>query len=123
VREDDKSTHASRQGSILLRMNIGFIVLIAAFIMGLVILLPVWPWGRTASAADWRALYESAMSERNADALRCRVYYAERAVRLRQKELRNQPPDSCERLELSRAGTALIGLKAEKVRWFGSGLF
>jgi hypothetical protein len=97
--------------------------LLIMFILALVIFLPIWPWGRTANAADWRALYESAMSERNADALRCRVYDAEKAVRLRQKELRNQPPDSSERLELTRAGTALIGLKAEKVRWFRSGLF
>jgi hypothetical protein len=78
VREDDKSARASRQGSILLRMNIGYIVLIAVFILGLVILLPVWPWGRAASAAGWRPPSESAMSERNADALRCWVYDAEK---------------------------------------------
>jgi hypothetical protein len=104
-------------------MNIGFIGLLIMFILGLLILLPIWPWGRTANAADWRALYESAMSERNADALRCRVADAERAVRLRQKELRNEPPDSSERFELSCAGTALIGLKAKKVSWMRSGLF
>jgi hypothetical protein len=104
-------------------MNVAFIGLLAVFILGLVLLLPIWPWGRTANAADWRALYESAMSERNADALRCRVYDAERAVRLRQKEIRNESPDSSERLELASAGTALISLKAEKVRWFRSGLF
>ena len=49
-------------------MNIGFIVLAVVFILGLVILLPIWPWGRTANAADWRALYESAMSEGNPNA-------------------------------------------------------
>jgi hypothetical protein len=105
-------------------MSIGFIGLLVMFLLGLLILLPIWPWGRTANAADWRALYESAMKEQNPNATWGRnIYNAERAVRLRQKELRNEPPDSSERLELSSAGTALIGLKAEKVRWMRSGLF
>jgi hypothetical protein len=105
-------------------MNAGYIGLIVVCILGLIILLPIWPWGRTANAADWRALYESAMSEQNPTAtLGKNIYDAEKAVRLRQKEIRNQPPNSPERLELACAETALIGRKAEKVRWFGSGLF
>jgi len=105
-------------------MSIGYIGLIVVFMLGLAILLPIWPWGRTANAADCRALYESAMGEQNPNAVLGRnIYNAERAVRLRQKEIRNQPPDSPERLELSRAETALIGLKAKKVRCFRSGMF
>jgi hypothetical protein len=105
-------------------MNIGFIGLAVVFILGLVILLPIWPWGRTANAADWRALFNSAMTERNPNArLGWQIYNAERAVRLRQKEIRNQPLDDPERLELARAEITLIDLKAKKVRWFRSGLF
>ena len=105
-------------------MNIGFIGLAVVFILGLVILLPIWPWGRTANAADWRALFNSAMTERNPNArLGWQIYNAERAVRLRQKEIRNQPLDDPERLELARAEIALVDLKAKKVRWFRSGLF
>jgi hypothetical protein len=105
-------------------MNIGFIGLVVVFILGLVILLPIWPWGRTANAADWRALYESAVSDRNPNArLGLHIYNAERAVQFRQKEIRNLPPDSPERLELANAETALIDLKAKKVRWFRSGMF
>jgi hypothetical protein len=105
-------------------MNVGFIGLTVVFILGLVILLPIWPWGRTANAADWRALYESAMSEGNPNArLGWNIYNAQRAVRLRQKEIRNQPPESSERLELVHAETTLIDLKARKVRWFRSGMF
>ena len=105
-------------------MNAGYMGLIVVCILGLIILLPIWPWGRTANAADWRALYDSAMSEQNPTAtLGKNIYDAEKAVRLRQKEIRNQPPDSPERLELACAENALIGRKAEKVRWFRSGLF
>jgi hypothetical protein len=105
-------------------MNIGFIGLIVSFILGLIILLPIWPWGRTTNAADWRVLYESAMRDQNPNAtLGWYIYNAERAVRLRQKEICNEPPDSTERLELACAATALIGLKAGEVRWFRSGLF
>jgi hypothetical protein len=105
-------------------MSIGFIGLVVVVVLGLVILSPIWPWGRTANAADWRALYESAMSEQNPNAtLGKNIYDAERAVRLRQKEIRNQPPDSSERLALACAETALIDRKAKKVRWFRSGLF
>jgi hypothetical protein len=105
-------------------MNVAFIGLLVVFILGLVILLPIWPWGRTANAADWRALYESAMSEQNPNAVLGRnIYIAERAVRLRQKEIRNLPPDSPERFELARAEAALIDRKAQKVRWFRSGMF
>jgi hypothetical protein len=105
-------------------MNAAYIGLIVVFVLGLAILLPIWPWGRTANEADWRALYESAMSEQNPNAtLGKNIYNAEKAVRLRQEEIRNHPPDSPERLELACAEPALIGRKAEKVRWFGSGLF
>jgi hypothetical protein len=105
-------------------MNIGFIGLVIVFILGLVILLPIWPWGRTANPADWRALCESAMTERDPNArLGWQIYNAERAVRLRQKEVRNQPPDAPERLELASAEIALVDLKSKKVRWFRSGLF
>jgi hypothetical protein len=105
-------------------MNVAFIGLVVVVVLGLVILLPIWPWGRAANAADWLALYESAMSEQNPNAtLGKNIYNAEKAVRLRQKEIRNQPPNSSERLELACAETALVGRKAEKVRWFRSGLF
>ena len=112
-----------RSGPYYWCMDVAFIGLLAVFVLGLVILLPIWPWGRTASGADWRALYESAMSERNPNAvLGGNIYIAEKAVRLRQKEIRSQPPDSSERLELARAQAALIDRKAKTVRWFRSGL-
>jgi hypothetical protein len=105
-------------------MDIGYIGLITIFILGLVILLPIWPWGRTANPADWRALCNSAMTERNPNArLGWQIYNAERAVRLRRKELRDQPPDSSERRDLAAAETSLTDLKAKKVRWFRSGMF
>jgi hypothetical protein len=105
-------------------MSIGVIGLLVMFILALVILLPIRPWRRTANAADWRVLYESAMSEQNPNAtLGWTIYNAEKAVRLRQKEIRKHPPDSSERLELAHAIAALIDRKAEKVRWFRSGLF
>jgi hypothetical protein len=104
-------------------MNIGVIGLVVVFILGFVILLPIWPWGRTANAADWRALHESVMSDQSPDVLGWHIYNAEKAVRLRQKEIRKQPPDSPERSELARAETNLINLRAKKVRWFRSGMF
>jgi hypothetical protein len=105
-------------------MSIGYIGLMAVFILGMIILLPIWPWGRSATGADWRALCDSATREQNPNATLGRnIYNAERAVRLRQKEIRNQPPDAPERLELARAESALVDLKAKKVRWFRSGLF
>jgi hypothetical protein len=103
-------------------MNVALIALVVVFILGLVILLLI--CGGANNATDWRVLYESAMSEQNPNAVLGRnIYIAERAVRLRQKEIRNQPFDSSERLELARAEAALIDRKAKKVRWLRSGLF
>jgi hypothetical protein len=105
-----------RSFSILLCMSVGEIGLMALLILVLVVLLPIWPWGRMANATDWRPLYELVIRDQNSDVLGFHIYNAERAVQLRQKEIRKQPPDSSERLELTRAETTLIKRKAEKVR-------
>jgi hypothetical protein len=73
-------------------------------------------WPRKQRGADWRLLYEAAMSENNSDVLQTLIYEAESAVQSRQKELRNEPYDSPERSELGTAEAALIRLKSEKLR-------
>jgi len=97
-------------------MNVEGAIVAVLLILGLVMLRLIWPWGRTKDAADWRALYESAMSENNADILRTVIFKAEKAVQSRKKELRNDP-ESPERTELAVAKACLIRLKAEKLRW------
>jgi hypothetical protein len=87
-------------------MNIQVISVVVLLILGLV------TFWRKQRGADWRALYESAMSETNSTVLRTLNYEAESAVQSRQKELRNEPYDSPERRELGIAKTALIRLKA-----------
>jgi hypothetical protein len=100
-------------------MSIQVISVVVLFILGLVAFWLIWP--RKQRGADWRALYESAMSETNSAVLRTLIYEAESAVQSRQKELRNEPYDSPERRELGIAETALIRLKSEKLRWHTSG--
>jgi hypothetical protein len=84
-------------------------------VLGFVALRLLWP--RRQRGSEWRALYESAMSENNSDVLKTVIYEAESAVQSRQRELRNEPPDSPERRELGIAETALVRLKSEKLRW------
>ena len=98
-------------------MGVGEIVLTSVLILALVALLPIWPWGQMANAVDWRPLYELVIRDQNSDALGFHIYNAERAVRLRQKEIRKQPLNSSERLELTRAETTLINRRAEKEKW------
>jgi hypothetical protein len=102
-------------------MNIEVISVIVLFVLGLVALRILWPGKQ--QAADWRALYESAMSENNSDVLRTLIYEAESAVQSRQKELRKEPAASPERKELADAATALVRLKSEKLRWPVQGRF
>ena len=97
-------------------MGVGEIGLTAVLILVLVVLLPIWPWGQMAKATDWRPFYELVVRDQNSDALGFHIYNAERAVRQRQKEIRKQPLNSSERLELTRAETTLMNRKAEKVR-------
>jgi CHASE3 domain sensor protein len=96
-------------------MSIQVISVIVLFILGFVAFWQIWP--KRQQGADWRALYESAMSETNSAVLQTLIYKAESAVQPRQKELRSEPYDSPERQELGIAETALIRLKAEKLRW------
>jgi hypothetical protein len=96
-------------------MSVQVISIIVLFILGLVMFWLAWP--RKQRGADWRLLYEAAMSENNLDVLQTLIYEAESAVQSRQKELRNEPYDSPERRELGTAETALIRLKSEKLRW------
>ena len=96
-------------------MSIQVISVVVLFILGLVMFWMAWP--RKQRGADWRELYESAMSEIDSDILQTLIYEAESAVQSRQKELRNEPYDSPERRELGTAETALIRLKSEKLRW------
>jgi hypothetical protein len=96
-------------------MNVAVISVAVLFALGLATLRLIWPSRRR--GADWRELYESAMSEKNSDVLKTIIYEAESAVQSRQKELRSAPSDSPERRELGIAETALIRLKSEKLRW------
>jgi len=96
-------------------VSIQVISVVVLFILGLVMFWMAWP--RKQRGADWRELYESAMSEIDSDILQTLIYEAESAVQSRQKELRNEPYDSPERRELGTAETALIRLKSEKLRW------
>jgi hypothetical protein len=96
-------------------MSIQVISVVVLVILGLVAFWLIWP--RKQQGADWRVLYESAMSEKNSAVLQTLIYKAESAVQSRQKELRNEPYDSSERRELGIAETALIRLKSEKLRW------
>jgi len=72
-------------------MSIQVIIVVVLFILGLVAFWLIWP--RKQPGADWRALYESAMSEQNSAVLQTLIYEAENAVQSRQKELRNEPYD------------------------------
>ena len=96
-------------------MSVGYFGLIVVYILGFVVPLPI--WGRAANALDWRALFDSVSRDHNPDALGFHIYNAERAVRLRQREIRKQPHNSPEHLELGRAEGMLSDRKAEKVRW------
>lgn len=89
-------------------MHIGDIALTVVLTLGLIVLLPIWPWGWTPDAADWRPFYETVIRDRDSAALGFHIYNAQSAVRLRQKRIRDQPPDSPERLELGRAEGALL---------------
>src|ERR1700733_9723476 len=99
--------------TILVDMNVAAICGAALFVLGILWLI----WPKRGRAADWRLLYESAITEKNSDVLKTIIYEAESAVQSRQKELRNSPSDSPERTELGIAANALIRLKSEKLRW------
>jgi hypothetical protein len=96
-------------------MSIQAISIVVVLVLGLIAFWQMWPSKQR--GADWRALYESAMSEQNSAVLQRLIYEAESAVQSRQKELRNESYDSPERRELGIAEAALIRLKSEKLRW------
>jgi hypothetical protein len=99
-------------------MSIQAISIVVVLVLGILAFWQMWPSKQR--GADWRALYESAMSEQNSAVLQRLIYEAESSVDSRQKELRNEAYDS-KRQELGIAETALIRLKSEKLRLPTSG--
>jgi hypothetical protein len=103
------------KGAILVFMSIRAISIVFVLVLGLIAFWQMWPSKQR--GVDWRALYESAVSEQNSAVLQRLIYEAESAIQSRQKELRNEPYDSPERQEHGIAETALIRLKSERLRW------